>query len=152
MTLRAWWLTSMVVLSGCGAPASAVPVPRIEDAGFAPALGVDLAASTKLTNGEYVRDLTAGTGDAVDIGKTLSVTYTGWLADGTRFDGNEGGKPFVFHYGTGEVITGWDEGLSGMKVGGSRQLIIPPALGYGVRGAPPAIPSNAILIFNVSLR
>lgn len=143
---------SVVVLAGCDAPATAVPVPHIEDAGFAAALGVDLAASTKLSNGEYVRDLSAGTGDDVALGKTLNVIYTGWLVDGTRFDGNAGGKPFAFHYGTGEVITGWDEGFTGMKVGGSRQLIIPPSLGYGVRGAPPSIPSNAILIFNVSLQ
>jgi FKBP-type peptidyl-prolyl cis-trans isomerase len=141
-----------LALAACGT-ATSVPVPNIEDAGFAPALGVDLSASTKLDNGEYIREITVGTGDDVTAGKVLNVIYTGWLVNGTRFDGNEAtGVVFSFQYGTGQVIAGWDQGFNGMKVGGARQLIIPPGLGYGAQGAPPSIPSNSILVFNVSLR
>jgi FKBP-type peptidyl-prolyl cis-trans isomerase len=105
-----------------------------------------------LPSGLYVRDLTPGTGAAVAGGAQLAMHYTGWLADGTQFDSNQGSTaPFTFRYGSGQVIAGWDQGLDGMKVGGSRQLIIPPALGYGSRGAGGAIPPNAILVFNVTV-
>jgi FKBP-type peptidyl-prolyl cis-trans isomerase len=139
-----------LALAACG-PSKPVPVPDIATTTFATSLGVDLTASTKLPNGEYVRDLAAGTGAAVTAGAALSVHYTGWLADGTRFDSNVGGAAFVFRYGAGEVITGWDQGLDGVKASGQRQLIIPPSLGYGVEGAPPSIPSNAILVFDVTV-
>ncbi len=131
--------------------APVVPAPTIEETTFAEALMVNLEASTKLSNGQYVRDLEVGTGDDVKNGQMLSVTYTGYLADGKQVDSNVGKPAFTFRYGAGEVITGWDHGFDGVKVGGSRQLIIPPALGYGVRGAPPAIPSNAILVFTVKV-
>lgn len=125
--------------------------PTIETTTFAPALGVDLATSTKTASGVYTRDLAAGTGPAVTNGQQLSMRYTGWLANGTRFDGNEAGGPlFTFPLGTGAVIEGWDKGILGMKVGGRRQLIIPSALGYGANGSGP-IPGNAILVFNVEV-
>jgi FKBP-type peptidyl-prolyl cis-trans isomerase FkpA len=140
-----------LLLAACPAQSTG-PVPTIETASFAASLGVDLAASQKLASGLYVRDLTPGTGAAVVGGARLAMHYTGWLADGTQFDSNQGGMaPFTFRYGGGEVIAGWDQGLDGMKVGGSRQLIIPPALGYGSRGAGGAIPPNAILVFNVTV-
>lgn len=132
--------------------APVVPAPTIEETTFAESLMVNLEASTKLPNGEYVRDLEPlGTGDEVKIGQTLNVTYTGYLADGKQVDSNVGKTAFTFRYGAGEVIKGWDQGFDGMRVGGSRQLIIPPALGYGVRGAPPSIPSNAVLVFTVKV-
>ena len=80
-------------------------------------------------------------------GQQVSVTYIGWLPDGKKFDAG----PYAFRLGTRAVIPGWDEGLVGMRVGGSRQLIIPPGLGYGAMGSPPVIPANAILVFNVDL-
>src|SRR5690348_7212477 len=99
-------------------------------------------------------DLKEGTGAAATAGKTVSVHYTGWLAkDGKKFDSSvDRGQPFMFQLGAGQVIKGWDEGVSGMKVGGKRQLRIPPELGYGARGAGGGvIPPNATLIFDVEL-
>jgi FKBP-type peptidyl-prolyl cis-trans isomerase len=125
--------------------------PAIESTTFAPSLGVDLSASTKTSTGLYYRDLITGTGATAASGHTLSVHYTGWLANGTQFDTNVApATPFPFTLGVGQVIAGWDQGLVGMKVGGRRQLIIPPALGYGSAGVG-AIPGNAILVFNVDL-
>lgn len=131
---------------------AAACAPTIEQTRFASSLGVDLAASTKVAGGEYVRDLVAGAGADVTAGATVSVRYSGWLADGTLFDSNEGHPQlFSFRYGAGEVIQGWDHGLDGVKAGGTRQLVIPPALGYGEAGVPPVIPGNAILVFTVAV-
>ena len=82
----------------------------------------------------------------------FSVHYTGWLTDGTKFDpSKDRGDPFRFNLGAGQVIAGWDEGVTGMKVGGTRKLTIPPQLGYGARGAGGVIPPNATLVFEVEL-
>ncbi len=96
-------------------------------------------------------DLQLGTGAEAVAGKAVEVHYTGWLLDGTRFDSSVGGDPFSFRLGAGEVIEGWDRGVAGMKVGGKRKLTLPPDLGYGARGAPPDIPPNATLVFEVEL-
>lgn len=93
-----------------------------------------------------------GTGATPQTGQTVEVHYTGTLENGTKFDSSrDRGQPFDFKIGLGQVIKGWDEGLSTMKVGGQRQLIIPPELGYGSRGAGGVIPPNAILHFDVEL-
>jgi FKBP-type peptidyl-prolyl cis-trans isomerase len=82
----------------------------------------------------------------------VEVNYTGWLADGTEFDSSlDRGQTFSFVLGAGNVIPGWDEGVAGMKVGGQRRLIIPPALAYSATGYPPVIPANAQLTFDVQL-
>ena len=100
---------------------------------------------------EYI-DIEVGSGESPQTGQTVSVHYTGWLADGTKFDSSvDRGQPFSFTIGTGQVITGWDEGVATMKVGGKRRLIIPPELGYGASGYPPVIPANAELTFDVEL-
>ena len=98
-------------------------------------------------------DLITGTGDTAVAGKVVSVHYTGWLTNGAKFDSSVDRKtPFQFPLGAHRVIRGWDEGVAGMKVGGKRQLRIPPELGYGERGAAGGrIPPGAILIFDVEL-
>jgi FKBP-type peptidyl-prolyl cis-trans isomerase len=98
------------------------------------------------------QDITVGDGETAKAGDTVSVHYTGWLEDGTKFDSSvDRGTPFEFTLGTGSVIQGWDEGVAGMQVGGKRKLSIPPDLGYGDRGAGNVIPPGATLIFEVEL-
>jgi hypothetical protein len=97
-------------------------------------------------------DIVVGTGATAVAGNPVRVHYTGWLTSGEKFDSSvDRGQPFSFPLGAGQVIKGWDEGVAGMKVGGKRQLRIPPELGYGARGAGGVIPPNATLIFDVEL-
>ena len=103
-------------------------------------------------SGLQYEDLQQGTGAEATRGRPVSVHYTGWLTDGTKFDSSvDRGQPFTFPLGAGRVIRGWDEGVAGMKVGGKRRLTIPPELGYGAQGAGGVIPPNATLIFDVEL-
>jgi FKBP-type peptidyl-prolyl cis-trans isomerase FkpA len=109
-----------------------------------------------LPSGLQIEDLVAGSGDEAKPGARVSVHYTGWLYEtgqaGRKFDSSKDrGQPFQFPLGAGHVIRGWDEGVAGMKVGGTRRLIIPPDLGYGARGAGGVIPPNATLLFEVEL-
>jgi peptidylprolyl isomerase len=111
---------------------------------------------TTTASGLRITDTTVGTGASPTKGQTCVMHYTGWLYnDGTKgkkFDSSlDRGQPFEFKIGQGQVIGGWDEGVASMKVGGKRTLIIPPALGYGARGAGGAIPPNATLMFDVEL-
>ena len=100
---------------------------------------------------QYV-DLVVGNGPSPQPGQTAVVHYTGWLADGKKFDSSrDHNQPFDFSIGRQQVIAGWDEGVATIKVGGKRKLIIPPALGYGSRGAGKVIPHNATLTFEVEL-
>jgi FKBP-type peptidyl-prolyl cis-trans isomerase len=96
-------------------------------------------------------DIKAGTGPEATAGHRVKVNYAGWLTNGKLFDTSVGKTPFEFNLGGGEVIKGWDEGVQGMKVGGIRQLRIPPELGYGNRGAGGVIPPGATLVFDVQL-
>jgi len=101
------------------------------------------------------KDLVVGTGDQAVKGDTLTVHYTGWLLQngrrGKKFDSSVGSEPFMFKLGAGEVIEGWDRGIEGMRVGGKRELAIPSQMGYGQQGAPPDIPPDAALTFEVQL-
>jgi FKBP-type peptidyl-prolyl cis-trans isomerase FkpA len=146
---------SVVMMSAC----AEAPPARIEVSGqpaelkFAPELNVTLDSTELRPSGLYVHDLVVGTGPVADSMSTAEVHYTGWLADGTLFDSSKrgGGKPFYFTIGIGQVIAAWDEGVRGMRVGGKRQMIVPPKLGYGDIGMPPMIPRMASLVFEVEL-
>jgi FKBP-type peptidyl-prolyl cis-trans isomerase FkpA len=112
--------------------------------------------TTTTASGLQYEDTTVGTGAEAKAGQQVRVHYTGWLYNdgkqGGKFDSSKDrGQPFSFALGGGQVIKGWDEGVQGMKVGGTRRLIIPAALGYGARGAGGVIPPNATLLFEVEL-
>ena len=109
-------------------------------------------AAIKTASGLQIEELVVGTGAAAASGQKVSVHYTGWLTNGTKFDSSKDrNEAFQFGLGRGQVIRGWDEGVQGMKVGGKRKLTIPPELGYGSRGAGGVIPPNATLVFEVEL-
>ena len=143
---------ALISASACLGVDNGLPDERkIEETTFASTLGVNLAASTKTPSGAYYRDIVVGTGPVVTAGQSISIRYTGYLWTGTVFDSNlTNANPLVFHLGQGEVISGFDETLVGVHVGGQRQLIIPPSLGYGPYDYGP-IPGNSILVFTVEV-
>ncbi len=148
-------LLAGLVLIACGgggeeeATPVASPTVEAEAGGGPPPVS---AEATVTASGLQIIDIEVGSGDEAQPGQTVTVHYTGWLADGTKFDSSlDRGQPFSFSLGAGQVIPGWDEGVAGMKVGGTRRLIIPPDLAYGAQGRPPVIPENAELTFDVEL-
>jgi peptidylprolyl isomerase len=129
---------------------TALAVAPPEELNYHPDLQVEISAMRRLPTGVLVQDLTPGAGPSVVAGATVAVRYTGWLPDGTQFDGNADADPIRFRVGVGMVIPGWDDGLIGMKAGGKRKLVIPPDQGYGGEGSGP-IPPNATLVFDVEV-
>lgn len=125
------------------------PVP-IASTTFAPTLEVDLAASTETPTGLYYRDITVGDGAVVEEGDSAAVYYALNLPDGTKIEDTAVGHPYTFIVGRSSVIQGWHEGVEGMRIGGKRQLIIPPTLGYGARDNGP-IPGNSVLVFTIEV-
>ena len=129
-----------------GATTGGMSATAKSDAPAAPAPEVTTPSGLKY------QELSVGTGAEAVTGKVVSVHYTGWLTDGTKVDSSvDRGTPIEFPLGTAGIIRGWNEGLTGMKVGGKRKLIIPPSLAYGAGGRPPVIPPNATLIFDLEL-
>jgi FKBP-type peptidyl-prolyl cis-trans isomerase len=150
-------LAAMPVLAGCGAKTEtpvSTPAASEQPAAEQPAAQAPAQASPGKTEDVTelkIEDTKVGTGAEAVAGKSVTVNYTGWLTDGTKFDSSlDSGQPFTFNLGAGEVIPGWDQGVAGMKVGGTRTLTIPPDLGYGPQANGP-IPANSTLVFKVEL-
>ena len=136
----------LALAAACGSNSDA------KGAGFSADLGVDTTTMTKAPSGLWYTDVAAGQGAEAEPGRTVRVHYTGWLPNGKKFDSSrDRGEPFAFTLGAGQVITGWDEGVKGMKVGGRRRLVLPPSMAYGEAGAPPDIPPGATLVFDIEV-
>jgi FKBP-type peptidyl-prolyl cis-trans isomerase len=137
-----------LALSACLSSSTEPSLATVETTTFASSLGVNLGTSTKTASGLYYRDIVVGTGATLTQGQKVGVYYDGYFSDGTRFDhllasdATPAPAPFSFTLGSGQVIFGFDEGVTGMKIGGQRQIIIPPALAYGFQ-------RNDVLVFNV---
>lgn len=145
-------LAAAILLAGCGDSSSTgstqAKSPTITQVTKSPGSQGSTQAPTQLK----IEDEVVGTGPAAKAGDKVTVDYTGWLTDGTKFDSSKDrNQPFSFSLGAGEVIKGWDQGVASMMVGGKRKLTIPPELGYGSRGAGSVIPPNATLVFEVEL-
>ena len=113
---------------------------------YASVLNVNIASMTKVNDNLYMKDSVVGTGAEAVSGKNISTTYVGYLSNGAKFDGGT----ISFQLGVSQVIAGWDQGIVGMKVGGTRKLVIGSTLGYGVEGRG-IIPPNATMVFNITL-
>lgn len=143
-------LTTVVVAVSLGLAMSA-QAAETKKSGKDHAKAAETKGLTQVTELK-IEDMKVGTGTEAKSGKQVKVHYTGWLTDGKKFDSSvDRGQPFQFALGAGMVIKGWDQGVSGMKVGGKRKLTIPSDLAYGPRGAGGLIPPNATLVFEVEL-
>lgn len=145
---------SILALSLVAACGDTIGPVELEEQTFAPALGIDLSQMQRLPSGVYIKDEIVGTGAAAATGSTLTVFYTGWIANGRQFDSNVGRTAFtVTSLGDGRIIAGWEEGLIGVRAGGRRLLVIPYFLGYGSQGSDNGvIPPYANLIFRIDVQ
>ncbi len=148
----AFSLVAVLAVSGCGSTAGTTPSEPAKTEAPATQPAPSAPAPAEQANGLKIEDTVVGTGAEAKVGDTVTVHYTGYLTDGTKFDSSlDSGQPFQFTIGQGQVIPGWEQGFAGMKVGGKRKLTIPPELGYGAQGAGSDIPPNATLVFDVEL-
>ncbi len=148
--------TASLLLAGVAAIALAAVPASADEKGKTGGEKKSESKMQKTSSGLQYEDVKVGTGATPKTGQTCVMHYTGWLwengAKGAKFDSSvDRGQPFEFAIGRGMVIKGWDEGVATMKVGGKRNLLIPPSLGYGTRGAGRVIPPNATLFFEVEL-
>lgn len=144
LALIAAGIVYLVAMTNSGKPSST--------ASTSPATVAEFDNVTPSASGLKYIDVVEGTGKTATAGQEVTVAYRGTLTNGTEFDSSSkpGGRPYTFRLGTGSVIQGWHEGIAGMKVGGKRKLLIPPALGYAGTGKG-QIPPNATLLFDVEL-
>lgn len=154
-------LALLVGAAGCGggeapegaeaADAAEAPVEIQMDTEFADVLDIDLESMTRTESGLYYEDVEPGSGLAAREGHVLDTHYTGWLTTGEQFGTSRGGNPYSFQLGRHQVPRGIEEGVTGMRIGGVRRLVVPPALAYGPRGQPPTIPPGATLVYEIEL-
>jgi FKBP-type peptidyl-prolyl cis-trans isomerase FkpA len=146
------WVSAAVLLSACGGgpPPGPLPPTDPEMVMYAEELNIDFSEFEKTRTGLFIQDLFEGQGGRANQTSLVWIYYIGWLPDGTIFDGTIQGDPFQFRLGGNEVIRGWNEGISGMRVGGRRKLVIRPGLAYGSRGRGD-VPPGATLVFEVQL-
>lgn len=121
------------------------------DTVFAEDLELDLARMTRTESGLYYEDIEPGSGLAARDGHVLDTHYTGWLTTGAEFGTSREGSPYSFQLGRRQAPRGIEEGVTGMRIGGVRRLVVPPSLGYGSRGQPPTIPPSATLVYEIEL-
>lgn len=136
-------LALALLLAGCGKSLT-----------FAPELGIDLSQFRETQTGLYIKDVTVGTGQEAMSGDTVFINYTAYFVNGVKLDSTEGRSPFRFVLDSGDVILGVNEGVTGMKVGGERKLVIPPDLGYGfsdVQRDSTWIPGSSTLVYDITL-
>lgn len=160
----AWMLTVALVGFGCtgetadgsaeaggSVPAGAADGEVAMDTVFAENLDLDLTQMTRTASGLYYEDLEPGGGLAARDGHVLDTHYTGWLTTGEEFGTSREASPYSFQLGRRQAPRGIEEGVTGMRIGGVRRLVVPPSLGYGSRGQPPTIPPSATLVYEIEL-
>lgn len=163
LLVRGAILAAVVLIAGCdvresgrserGADRGIEHVESAVPQDFAESLDIDLARMRKTESGLYIEDLVEGRGLAARSGHVVVVHYTGWLPNGEEIDSTrDAGEARSFQLGARrDVIAGWEEGVTGMRIGGKRRIVVPPRLGYGARGVPGAIPPNATLVYEFEL-
>jgi peptidylprolyl isomerase len=149
-------LITVALLAACGGTenkTTQTPQTAQENTAMPQNTQIDTSGMTSTPSGLQIKELQPGTGPSPQVGQMVSVHYTGWLTDGTKFDSSvDRGQPLDFTLGAGQVIQGWDEGVASMKIGGKRRLVIPPNLAYGNQSVGGGIiPPNSTLVFDVEL-
>jgi FKBP-type peptidyl-prolyl cis-trans isomerase FkpA len=151
VSARARWGGALLALALTACAGAGGPEADPSALAYAPGLEVDFARMERTTSGLWIEEIAVGVGRVAARGDRIRIHYIGYLPDGTVVDSSLGGEPYQFELGSDEVIRGWTQGIVGMKVGGRRRLVIRPGLAYGVRGRPPVVPPNSVLVFEIQL-